>query len=183
MSDQVEEIASRDGLLLPDRPDLGAHPAPCPVVGLGASAGGLEAFHTFLAAAPADAGLAYVLVQHLDPNHESMLGELLARRTSMPVRQITDNMAIEPNCFYLIPPNASLTIEKARLRLSGFAEPRGFRRPIDVFFRSLAAGRWPGAECRLRRAVGHRCRRQRGPAYNQGGWRPHPGARPGHREI
>lgn len=147
MTDQVEEIASRDGLLSPDRPDLGAHPAQCPVVGMGASAGGLEAFQTFLGAAPADAGLAYVLVQHLDPNHESMLAELLARRTAMPVRQITDNMVIEPNCVYLIPPNASLTIEQARLRLSGFAEPRGFRRPIDVFFRSLAADQGQNAAC------------------------------------
>lgn len=147
MSDQVEEIANREGLLSPDRPDLGAHPAQCPVVGLGASAGGLEAFQTFLGAAPADAGLAYVLVQHLDPNHESMLAELLARRTPMPVRQITDQMVIEPNCVYLIPPNASLTIQEARLRLSGFAEPRGFRRPIDVFFRSLAADQGSNAAC------------------------------------
>jgi two-component system CheB/CheR fusion protein len=147
MADQVEEVSSRDGLLSPDRPDLGAHPAVCPVVGLGASAGGLEAFQNFLGAAPADAGFAYVLVQHLDPNHESMLAELLARRTSMPVRQISDNMAVEPNCVYLIPPNASLTIEKARLRLSSFAEPRGFRRPIDVFFRSLAADQGQNAAC------------------------------------
>ncbi|WP_161829733.1 chemotaxis protein CheB [Steroidobacter agaridevorans] len=147
MTDKVEEIASREGLLSPDRPDLGAFPALCPVVGLGASAGGLEAFQMFLGAAPADAGFAYVLVQHLDPNHESMLGELLARRTSMPVRQIVDNMAIEPNCVYLIPPNASLTIEQARLRLCGFAEPRGFRRPIDVFFRSLAADQGQNAAC------------------------------------
>jgi two-component system, chemotaxis family, CheB/CheR fusion protein len=147
MSDQIEEIASRDDVLSPDRPDLGAHPALCPVVGLGASAGGLEAFQAFLHATPADAGFAYVLVQHLDPNHESMLAELLARRTSMPVRQISDNMSIEPNCVYLIPPNASLTIAKARLRLSSFAEPRGFRRPIDVFFRSLAADQGQNAAC------------------------------------
>lgn len=147
MTDQVEDIASRDGLLSPDRPDLGAHPALCPVVGLGASAGGLEAFQTFLGAAPPNAGLAYVLVQHLDPNHESMLAELLARRTTMTVRQISDDMAIEPNCVYLIPPNASLTIEQARLRLSSFSEPRGFRRPIDVFFRSLAADQGSNAAC------------------------------------
>jgi two-component system CheB/CheR fusion protein len=147
MSDQVEEIASREGLLSPDRPNLGAHPALCPVIGLGASAGGLEAFQSFLGAAPADAGFAYVLVQHLDPNHESMLAELLARRTSMPVRQISDNMAIEPNCVYLIPPNASLTIHQAHLRLCEFAEPRGFRRPIDVFFRSLAADQGQNAAC------------------------------------
>ncbi|WP_162917444.1 chemotaxis protein CheB [Dongia deserti] len=136
-----------DGLHSPDRPELGAHPAPCPVVGLGASAGGLEAFQNFLMAAPPDAGLAYVLVQHLDPNHESMLAELLSRRTTMPVRQIADGMPIEPNHLYLIPPNASLVIDKGRLRLSGFSEPRGFRRPIDVFFRSLAQDQGANAAC------------------------------------
>src|ERR1700754_741081 len=103
--------------------------ASCPVVGLGASAGGLEAFQTFLGSTPADSGLAFVLVQHLDPNHESMLAELLSRRTDMPVRQVTDGMPIEPNNVYLIPPNASLFISNGILRLSQFAEPRGFRRP------------------------------------------------------
>ena len=68
--EQAEEIAGQPGLLSPDNPNVG--PAPCPVVGLGASAGGLEAFQNFLATAPNDAGLAYVLVQHLNPNHESM---------------------------------------------------------------------------------------------------------------
>ncbi len=111
--------------------DASVRAAPCPVVGLGASAGGLEAFQNFLAAVPLDAGLAYVLVQHLDPNHESMLAELLGRRTEMPVRQVSDGMRIEPNNVYLIPPNASLSIVDATLRLSEFSEPRGFRRPID----------------------------------------------------
>lgn len=145
--EQVEEIGSQQALLSPDKPGVGAHPAHCPVVGLGASAGGLEAFQNFLTAAPVDAGLAYVLVQHLDPNHESMLADLLSRRTPMPVRQVTDGMAIEPNHVYLIPPNASLVIEKACLRLSDFSEPRGFRRPIDVFFRSLATDQGSNAAC------------------------------------
>jgi two-component system CheB/CheR fusion protein len=144
--ERAEEIDPQ-AVLSPDRPGLGAHPAPCPVVGLGASAGGLEAFQNFLTASPADSGIAYVLVQHLDPNHESMLADLLSRRTAMPVRQIVDGMAIEPNNVYLIPPNASLTIENARLRLSEFLEPRGFRRPIDVFFRSLAADQGTNAAC------------------------------------
>ena len=65
----------------------------------------------------------------------------------MPVRQVTDGMTIEPNHVYLIPPNASLVIEKARLRLSDFVEPRGFRRPIDVFFRSLATDQGSNAAC------------------------------------
>jgi two-component system CheB/CheR fusion protein len=143
----IDELDSAESLLPPDKPDIGAHPAPCPVVGLGASAGGLEAFQNFLSVLPDDPGHAYVLVQHLDPNHESMLAELLSRRTVLPVTQIHDGMAIEPNRVYLIPPNASLMIEKARLRLSHFAEPRGFRRPIDVFFRSLAADQGPNAAC------------------------------------
>jgi two-component system CheB/CheR fusion protein len=139
------EDMNGEALLSPDRPELGAHPAPCPVVG--ASAGGLEAFQNFLYAAPADSGFAYALVQHLDPNHESMLAELLSRRTQMPVRQITHGMVIEPNNVYLIPPNASLEIENARHMLTEFSEPRGFRRPIDTFFRSLALDQGPNAAC------------------------------------
>src|SRR5438105_1927280 len=119
----------------------------CPIVGVGASAGGLEAFQNFLAAAPPDGGLAYVLIQHLDPNHESMLAELLGRRTSMPVRQVSDGMVIEPNNVYLIPPNACLSVKNGRLQLSDFSEPRGFRRPIDVFFRSLADDQGANAAC------------------------------------
>lgn len=138
---------AEDESLSPDRPGLGAHPAQCPVVGVGASAGGLEAFQNFLSAAPVDAGLAYVLVQHLDPNHESMLAELLGRKTRMPVRQITDGMSIRANQVYLIPPNASLSIEKAQLKLTRFSEPRGFRRPIDDFFRSLAMDQGQNAAC------------------------------------
>src|SRR5207237_1092283 len=119
----------------------------CPVVGLGASAGGLEAFQAFLAHLPPDSGHAYVLVQHLDPTHESMLAELLSRRTAMRVQQVTDGTVVEPNNVYLIPPAASLVIERGRLRLSDFSEPRGFRRPIDVFFRSLAVDQGPNGAC------------------------------------
>jgi len=148
MADEiVKQIDDHAGLISPDKPHVGAHPATCPVVGLGASAGGLEAFQLFLNATPADSGLAFVLVQHLDPNHQSMLAELLSRRTTMPVQQIVDGMAIEPNNVYLIPPNASLVVDKARLRLSDFSEPRGFRRPIDVFFRSLAVDQGTNAAC------------------------------------
>ncbi len=143
----IESVEAVGPNLPPDKPEVGAYPAQCPVIGLGASAGGLEAFQNFLNAVPADSGHAYVLVQHLDPNHESMLAELLSRRTSMPVRQVTDGMAIEPNHVYLTPPNASLVIDKACLRLSDFSEPRGFRRPIDVFFRSLAVDQGDNAAC------------------------------------
>src|SRR5690242_775358 len=110
----------------PDDPAAASQTACCPIVGIGASAGGLEAFQNFLAAAPADSGLAYVLIQHLDPNHESMLAELLGRRTPMPVRQVSDGMLIEPNNVYLIPPNACLSVKDGRLQLSEFVEPRGF---------------------------------------------------------
>jgi two-component system CheB/CheR fusion protein len=145
--EQLETVETSPPLLAPDKPEIGAYPAQCPVIGLGASAGGLEAFQNFLTAVSPDSGHAYVLVQHLDPNHESMLAELLSRRTSMPVRQIADGMTIEPNHVYLIPPNFSLVIEKAVLRLSDFSEPRGFRRPIDVFFRSLAVDQGTNAAC------------------------------------
>ena len=131
----------------PDDPAAASQTACCPIVGIGASAGGLEAFQNFLAAAPADSGLAYVLIQHLDPNHESMLAELLGRRTPMPVRQVSDGMLIEPNNVYLIPPNACLSVKDGRLQLSDFVEPRGFRRPIDVFFRSLADDQGANAAC------------------------------------
>jgi two-component system CheB/CheR fusion protein len=149
MSEQREVIheSARDPALPPDKPNVGLHRAVCPVIGLGASAGGLEAFQNFLSATPADAGLAFVLVQHLDPNHESMLAELLGRRTEMPVLQIEDGMPIEPNRVYLIPPNASLAIQEARLKLSQFSEPRGFRRPIDAFFRSLALDQGSNSAC------------------------------------
>ena len=143
----IEELESAERVLSPDKPNVGAYPAQCPVIGLGASAGGLEAFQTFLMNVRQPSGHAYVLVQHLDPNHESMLAELLSRRTSMPVRQATDGLPIMPDHVYLIPPNASLTIEKAHLRLSDFSEPRGFRRPIDAFFRSLAVDQGSNAAC------------------------------------
>ena len=143
----VEELEIAERVVAPDKPQIGAYPAQCPVIGLGASAGGLEAFQTFLTNVAQPSGHAYVLVQHLDPNHESMLAELLSRRTSMPVRQIMDGTLIQPDHVYLIPPNASLIIEKAHLRLSDFSEPRGFRRPIDVFFRSLALDQGSNAAC------------------------------------
>jgi two-component system CheB/CheR fusion protein len=173
------EDMNGEALLSPDRPELGAHPAPCPVVG--ASAGGLEAFQNFLYAAPADSGFAYALVQHLDPNHESMLAELLSRRTQMPVRQITHGMVIEPNNVYLIPPNASLEIENARHMLTEFSEPRGFRRSYRHFLPQLGAR--PRTERGLHRLVRHRRRRQRGPARHQGSGRAHLGAGARQRKI
>jgi len=112
-----------------------------PVVGIGASAGGLEAISRFLAATPADSGAAYIVILHLDPNHESHLAPLLARHTAMPVVEITDGMVIEANRVHVIVPDRSLTVAGDRLVLSAPIEPRGHRRLVDAFFSSLAAER------------------------------------------
>ena len=111
---------------------------PTQIVGLGASAGGLEPLEQFLAHVPAASGLAYIVVQHLDPTHKAMLTELLQRATSMPVREATTSMRVEPNSVYVIPPNTELTVKDRLLRLAEPSEPRGMRLPIDVLFCSLA---------------------------------------------
>src|ERR1700761_8322184 len=87
------------------------------IVGVGASAGGLEAFSELLGHLPAHAGLAYVLVQHLDPTHRSLLSELLGRTTTLPVREIKDDMRAEANHIYVIPPNCNLSIQDGVLKL------------------------------------------------------------------
>ncbi len=112
---------------------------PTRIVGLGASAGGLEPLEQFLAHVPVPSGLAYIVVQHLDPNHKAMLTELLQRATSMPVREATDSMRAEPDAVYVIPPNTELKVKHGRLYLTAPSEPRGMRLPIDVLFCSLAA--------------------------------------------
>ena len=112
-----------------------------PIVGIGASAGGLEAFERFFTAMPADSGMAFVLVQHLDPTHQSLTAQLLARRTAMPVIEVEDRMPVEANHVYIIPPNKSLTISGSMLRLSEPVLQRGMRMPIDHFLRSLAEAR------------------------------------------
>jgi two-component system, chemotaxis family, CheB/CheR fusion protein len=111
---------------------------PTRIVGLGASAGGLEPLGQFLAHVPRASGLAYVVVQHLDPTHKAMLTELLQRATSMPVREITASMRVQANAVYVIPPNTELTVMNGVLRLANPSEPRGMRLPIDVLFCSLA---------------------------------------------
>jgi two-component system CheB/CheR fusion protein len=112
-----------------------------PVVGIGASAGGLTALESFLPAIKKDAGLAFVIVQHLDPDHESLLAELLERLSPIPVSTITHETPVEANHIYVIPPNAALTIVDDRLHLAPPAGPRGERTPIDGFFISLAKAR------------------------------------------
>ncbi len=118
---------------------------PAFIVGIGASAGGLEAFTSFFTYMPPDSGMAFVLVQHLDPQHPSLLPELLARHTPMPVRAITDRMPAASNQVYLIPPNTTLTIDHGVLCLAPPAEAHGHRLPIDHFFHSLAADQGAGA--------------------------------------
>ena len=112
---------------------------PCPIVGIGASAGGLEAFTQLLAALPPRTGLALVLVQHLDPKHESMLAALLARTTQLPIHEVRDGMRVEPDHVYVIPPNANMAVLHGRLSLIPRTEERGLHLPVDFFFRSLAA--------------------------------------------
>lgn len=109
-----------------------------PVVGIGASAGGLDAFRRLLKSMPDDAGIAFILIQHLDPNHESMMVELLSRHTKMPVREAEDAMPLERNTVYMIPPGKFLKLVDHGLFLDEPIQSRGMRLPIDYFFRSLA---------------------------------------------
>ena len=108
------------------------------IVGLGASAGGLEPLEQFLAHVPPASGLAYIVVQHLDPTHKTMLTELLQHATAMTVQEVRASMRVEPNAVYVIPPNTELTVMNGELRLAEPGEPRGMRLPIDVLFGSLA---------------------------------------------
>src|SRR3954464_15005519 len=109
---------------------------PFPVVGIGASAGGLEAFIELLSNLPPDTGMAFVLVQHLDPSHQSLLPELLSPHTRMPVITVENDLEIEPNHVYVIPPNTSMELADGLLRL--VAREPGLHLPIDIFFRSIA---------------------------------------------
>src|SRR6478736_8545547 len=110
-----------------------------PIVGVGASAGGLEAFTRLLEALPIDTGMAFVLVQHLDPDHESQLTQILSGGTALPVREITNDERVEPNHVYVIRRDTDLTVNGGVLKV----QPRkpGLHRPIDTFFESLAADR------------------------------------------
>ena len=109
-----------------------------PIVCIGASAGGLEAFEQFLSNVPENSGLAYIVIQHLDPTQIGMLPELLQRVSKMPVSQVKDRTKVKPNCVYVIPPNKSMSILKGVLHLFEPLESRGLRLPIDIFLRSLA---------------------------------------------
>ena len=120
-----------------------------PIVGIGASAGGLAAFEAFFSAMPADVdpGMAFVLVQHLDPNHKSILTDLIKRYTRMQVYEVKDGMKVQPNCTYIIPPGRDMAFLGGTLQLLEPAAPRGQRLPIDFFFRSLANDQHERAIC------------------------------------
>ncbi|MFZ0883472.1 MAG: chemotaxis protein CheB [Candidatus Acidiferrales bacterium] len=120
---------------------IASAPATFPVVGIGASAGGLEAFTELLRYLPEKTGMAYVLVQHLDPTHESVLQEILARSTKIPVTEVRNDDKIQPDHVYVIPANANMIIEDGMLRLVPREPPRSRNMPIDYFFRSLAESR------------------------------------------
>jgi len=119
--------------------DHGKRAATTRIVGIGASAGGLVALEQFLKQIPPDSGMAYVVVQHLDPTQKGMLPELLQRVATLPVQEVLQGMRVEPNHVYVIPPNAELSVVDGALRLARPAEPRGMRLPVNVLFSSLAS--------------------------------------------
>jgi len=112
-----------------------------PIVGIGASAGGLEALEQFMRHVPDNSDMAFVIVQHLDPTHKGIMPELLQRVTGMEVFQVRDRMRVKPNCVYVIPPNKDMSILHGVLHLFEPTAPRGLRLPIDFFLRSLAEDR------------------------------------------
>jgi two-component system, chemotaxis family, CheB/CheR fusion protein len=109
-----------------------------PVVGIGASAGGLEPLEQFFSSMPKSSGMAFVVIQHLDPTSISRMPEILQRKTDMYVSEVTDHLKVKPNHIYLIPPKKSMTILNGYLNLFEPPKLRGFRLPIDIFFHSLA---------------------------------------------
>ena len=111
---------------------------PSYIVGMGGSAGALEAFEQFFAHMPADSGFGFVLVPHLDPTHKGMMPDLLGRCTTMKVVQVEDGMPVLPNRLHIIPPNKDMSIFHGVLHLHEPTAPRGARAPIDLFLRHLA---------------------------------------------
>ncbi|MCP1676757.1 two-component system CheB/CheR fusion protein [Natronocella acetinitrilica] len=109
------------------------------IVGLGASAGGLTALEAFFVHVRPDSGMAYIVVQHLDPTQKALLPQLLQRVTAMPVREAEHGMQVSADCVYVIPPNAELTLADNTLKLAAPVQPRGMRLPINVLFSSLAS--------------------------------------------
>lgn len=139
------------------------------VVGVGASAGGLDAFSRFLANVPANSGMTFVLVQHLDPRHRSLLVELLRKHTSMRVTEAADGIELVADRVFVIPPDATLTMDEGRLRVAKPAPPPS-PAPPDRYVLRIAGGR-SGRKCGLCRVVGYRQRRHGGYKGDQILWR------------
>jgi two-component system, chemotaxis family, CheB/CheR fusion protein len=119
-------------------PTDGNQPLPFLVVAIGASAGGLEAFTELLRAIPADTGMAFIFIQHLDPKHHSILSELIAKQTRMPVMEVSNGMHLDPDHVYVIPPNADMSLDDHTLRLERRQGPPTIHMPVDYFMRSVA---------------------------------------------
>jgi len=118
-----------------------------PIVGIGSSAGGLEALQELFTNMPSDTGMGFVVVTHLDPSHVSIMPELLKKCTDMPVYQVKDGMEVKPNNIYVIPPNKTMGILHGNLILLELSEPHGLRLPIDFFLRALAQDKGRAAIC------------------------------------
>jgi two-component system CheB/CheR fusion protein len=131
--------ASNQPTMNPD--ELGAHEGQYFIAGLGSSAGGLEALEEFFKNLPSDTGIGYVVVTHLDPTKKDILAELMQRFTKIPVVQAENDMAVQPDHVYVLPPNKDMTISGGVLKLHTQSVSKGVRMPIDVFLRSLAADR------------------------------------------
>jgi two-component system CheB/CheR fusion protein len=129
----------------PDSADKGERVFP--IVGIGASAGGLEAIEGFFSNTPSEIKIAFVVIQHLAPEHKSVMGTLLEKYTKLKVAEVRDGMRVQPGCVYLNPPNKDVSIMNGRLILSGPTQARGVRLPIDYFFRSLAGDRGDKSIC------------------------------------
>ena len=116
-----------------------------PVCAIGASAGGIQALRELFRHVPEDLGIAYVVIIHLAPDHPSSLSEILGGVTRMRVQEVSETgLRLTRDCVYVIPPDRELVIERDHVRARPFTEPRGHRAPIDMFFRSAAAGRGDG---------------------------------------
>jgi two-component system, chemotaxis family, CheB/CheR fusion protein len=145
----LEESAESDLGTAEAHPSVGTEGVRFPIVGIGASAGGLAAFEAFFSGMPAhaDSGMAFVLVQHLAPDHKSILVELVTRYTRMQVFEVEDGMRVQPNCAYIIPPNRDMALLNGSLHLLEAVAQRGQRLSIDFFFRSLAQDQRERAMC------------------------------------
>src|SRR5262249_54902762 len=108
------------------------------VVGIGASAGGLEAIEHFFDNVPEDSGLTFVIVQHLSPDFKSLMDELLARHTKLPIHRVENGLEIQPNAIYLIPRKKNMVLSSGKLMLTDHDQKLGLNLPIDLFFQSLA---------------------------------------------